>query len=77
MAIKMVDVTVHIDEDISHNDRESLRERMLKKKGVLAASYHDTQPHLMVVEYNPDVVSSKEILKTVEGIGVHAELIGM
>jgi hypothetical protein len=30
-----------------------------------------------MVEYNPDVVSSKNLLEVVESLGVHAELIGL
>jgi hypothetical protein len=73
----MTDVTVHIDENITHNDREALRDRILAQKGVMAAVYHDDKPHLLMVEYDPDAVSSREILKTVTSVGVHAELIGM
>lgn len=77
MKTKMVDVTVHIDENTSRGDRESLRDKVLAHDGVFAAAYHDEKPHFIIVEYNPDVVSSKDILKIVKNTGVHAELIGM
>nr|WP_197703250.1 hypothetical protein [Sulfurifustis variabilis] len=68
---------LHIDENITHNDREELRDRVLAREGVMAAAYHDDKPHLLVVEYDPDVVSARAILEIVKGIGVHAELIGL
>lgn len=77
MGTKMVDVMVHIDEDITHNERESLRDKVLARDGVMAASCHDKTPHLLMVEYDPDVLSSKAILDTVETAGVHAELVGL
>ncbi|BAU49735.1 ATP-binding protein [Sulfurifustis variabilis] len=77
MGTKMVDVMLHIDENITHNDREELRDRVLAREGVMAAAYHDDKPHLLVVEYDPDVVSARAILEIVKGIGVHAELIGL
>lgn len=77
MSTRMADVTVHIDEAISHNELEALRDKVLQQKGVIAAAYHDEKPHLMMVEYDPDAVTSKNILKTVESAGVHAELVGL
>lgn len=77
MGTKMVDVMLHIDEDITRNERESLRDRVLARDGVMAAAYHDKTPHLLVVEYDPDVLSSKAILDIVETAGVHAELVGL
>jgi len=38
--------------------------------------YHDTQPHLMIVEYNQDETTPKELLHAVTDFGLHAELIG-
>jgi hypothetical protein len=77
MSEKMADVTVHIDETISHNERESLRDKVLQQTGVMAAACRDEKPHLMMVEYDPDAVSSRDILKIVKSAGVHAELVGL
>jgi len=77
MSAKMVDVTIHINESITHTDRESLRDKLLKKSGVMAAVYHDEKPRLMIIEYDPDTISTGDILKTVKSTGVHAELVGL
>lgn len=77
MSTKMVDVMLHIDEKITHNERELLRDAVLARDGVMAAAYHDEKPHLLVVEYDPDILSSQAILEIVKEIGVHAELIGL
>lgn len=77
MEAKMVDVTLHLDEDTGHEQREGLRDRLLQVGGVMAADYRDEKPHLMVVEYNPDVISSGEILAIAKEGGLHAELIGL
>lgn len=77
MGTKRVDVMLHIDEHTTGNEREALRDKVLARDGVMAASYRDKTPHLLVVEYDPDVVSSKAILDTVETGGVHAELVGL
>ena len=77
MTIKMVDVTLHLDEDVSNEDREKFRDSLLGLNGVMAAASPDERPHLVTIEYNPDEINSSEFLKTAQGRGLHAELIGM
>ena len=57
MATQMADIIMHIDENTTHEDRERLRDELLGMDGVMAASYHDEKPHLMVMAYDPDVVN--------------------
>jgi hypothetical protein len=77
MDTKLADVTLHIDETTTHNDRESFRDALLGMEGVIAAAYHDERPHLMLIEYNPDTLKSIEFVQAAEKIGLHAELIGL
>jgi hypothetical protein len=77
MTIKMVDVTLHLDEDVSNEDREKFRDSLLDLNGVMAAASPDERPHLVTIEYNPDEINSSEFLKAAQGRGLHAELIGM
>ena len=76
MDTKLAEVTLHIDEDTSHDERESFRDALLAMDGVLAAAYHDERPHLILIEYNPDVINSIEFVNTAKKHGQHAELIG-
>jgi hypothetical protein len=77
MTEKMVDVTIHIDETVAAEEREGIQDKLRSLDGVMAAASHDHTPHLMVVEYNPELIDSRKILDTVTDSGVHAELIGM
>ena len=77
MDTKMVDVTIHIDETTRHDEREDLKSCLLNMDGVMAAASHDEKPHLMVIEYNPDMVDSTEFLDVVKQQGLHGELIGL
>lgn len=77
MSDNMADITIHIDENTTHDAREELRDALLAMGGVMAAAYHDERPHLMIIEYNPDVVDSAAFLRTVSNRGLHAELIGL
>ena len=77
MSTKMVDVTLHIDENVNHEDRERLRDQILIMNGVLSADHHDKHPHLLVIEYDPEVTNSSNFLEIVRQRGLHAELIGL
>lgn len=77
MGTNMADITLHIDENTSHNDRESIRDMLLAMNGVMAADCKDEKPHLMIVEYDPDVINSSKFLQAVSKHGLHAELVGM
>ncbi|MDW3095529.1 MAG: ATP-binding protein [Gammaproteobacteria bacterium] len=77
METKMVDVLIHIDPETNHEQREFLRDLLLEHDGVDAAAYHDEKPHLMMIEYDPDEVTSKQLLDVVTKQNVHAELVGL
>ena len=77
MSTTMLDVTLHIDENTSHDEREDLRDVFLKKTGVMSADYRDATPHLMIVGFDPEDISSSELLAMVKRNGYHAELIAM
>ena len=77
MGTKMTDVTLHIDENTSHDEREHFRDSLLNLNGVMAAASQDAQPHLMVVEYDPDTINSSEFLEAASKSGLHAELVGL
>jgi hypothetical protein len=70
-------VTLHIDEDTTHAERENLRDRLLGRDGVFSASCHDERPHLMLIEYNPDIINSMEFVTEASNRGLHVELIGL
>lgn len=77
MSNKMTDVIVHIDEETTHDEREKLRDYFLERSGVVTADYKETAPHLMIVGYDPDDISSHEILSGAQRHGYHAELVSM
>ena len=77
MNTKLAEVTLHIDEDTSHDERESFRNVLLAMDGVMTAAYHDEKPHLILIEYNPDAINSVEFVNAVKVHGRHAELIGL
>jgi len=77
MSDTMLDVTLHIDEETTHEEREDLRDTFLRKKGVMTADCRDERPHLMIVGFDPENVTSVELLAMAKNQGYHAELIAM
>lgn len=77
MNIQMTDVTLHIDETLDENDLDIVEEDLRENDGVISVHREENRPHLMMVEYNPDRVTSRNILNTVTSQGLHAELIGL
>jgi hypothetical protein len=76
MGTKLAEVTFHIDEETTHDERESFRDILLGMGGVVAAAYHDEKPHLMLIEYDPDAINSMAFVDAARNRGLHAELIG-
>jgi len=77
MIPKMVDVLVHTDEELHQRGQDDLHDTVRGLKGVFSVRIPTNKPHLMLVEYNPDWTSSREILGSVAHKGLHAELVGL
>ena len=75
--MEMADVTVHINEALDHEHRTQLADTVRAHKGVMAVAHHDEKSHLMIIEYDPGTVTSRELLQVALDQGVHAQLIGL
>jgi hypothetical protein len=77
MNVHFADILVHMDEDLSAEQRARIEDDLRAIDGVVSVHNPDDRPHLAVVEYVPDKTSSDEILQTVTRPGVRAELVGL
>ncbi len=75
--IKLADVTIHIDADASAEVRSKVEAALRGLDDVVSVHMPEDKPHLIVVEYNPDKVSSGVLLGAVREMAGHAELIGL
>jgi hypothetical protein len=71
-----IDITMHIDENTTHEDREILRDELLSTDGVMAAAYQNEKSHLIVMSYDPDALKSIS-LSLHKNKRIHAELVGL
>ncbi|MBF0188460.1 MAG: hypothetical protein HQL50_11110 [Magnetococcales bacterium] len=70
MDIDLVDITIHIDEELDTEKRSLLEQYIRQHKGVVSVHYKQVEkPHLMVVLYNPDETNSQEVLTGVRSFG--------
>ena len=77
MDISLVDITLHIDENLNAEQKGTLEESLRALDGVISVHNSEKTPHLSIVQYNPDKINSKSILKRITDQGAHAELIGL
>ena len=77
MSTTMLDITLHIDEETTHDEREDLRDAFLSKNGVMTADCRDERPHLMIVGYDPEDITAIELLATAQNRGYCAEMIAL
>lgn len=77
MEISIADVLVHIDESLSKEGLAKLEEAVRGDECVVSASVPVGKMHLMLVAYNPECTSAKNILIKVKEQGVNAELVGL
>ena len=76
MSDHIVNIVVHIDENLSDDQIQTMQKDISYAGGVYSACVHERTPHLMVVDYDPMETQSIALLHNVRNHGVHAELIG-
>jgi len=77
MNIDLADVTLHVDETLDSEKLIQLENAFRQREGVVSVHVDQKRPHLFVLEYNPMMVHSKDLVKIPEFEGLHAELIGL
>lgn len=75
--IKLVDVTIHIDKETDEGTRQQIEAALRTLNGVVSVHMPTNEPHLIVVEYNPDETTSSHLLTLVKELAGHAEMIGL
>ncbi len=77
MDINLADVTIHIDETLDDDGRNKLEDAFRDRDGVVSVLINPERPHLVVVEYNPQVIKSRDLVDIPRFSGLHGELVGL
>ena len=75
--MKTADVAIHIDDTLDREKHVQIVTLLNAHIGVATVIANDEKPHMLVVKYNPDEVTSSELLQIVLDADGHAELIGL
>lgn len=65
-------LVMHIDNDLDLQRRRELENTIERQTGVSSAHFNERRPHLMVIDYDSDLVSSSEILHRINSNNLQA-----
>lgn len=74
--MNLCDVLVHINEELSAEQRNALEEDMRGLSGVVAPRFNPGQDHLMLVAFDSNKVTHASLLGKVRTHGYKAQLVG-
>ena len=79
MDIHLADVTLHVDEELNQEARDALEDALRQRDGVVSVHFNTNaaHPHLAIIEFNPEKVSSRDLLSILQYQGYHGELVGL
>ena len=79
MNVNLADVTLHVDEELSSEQRARLDEALRARDGVVSVHFNTDKahPHLAVIEFVPEKVKPQDLLTIVKSQGYHGELLGL
>lgn len=77
MSVVIADVMLHIKEALDTSLLEQIKQGLLNLEGVDRASYQSNIPHLMIVEYDSEVINAQAVLSFVREQGYNASLVGL
>jgi len=73
---KTVEIVVHVEETLGDERRKGLVDALEGVSGIKAAEFCPLRYHLMLVQYNRDLMTSQDVLGKVSAQNIHAKLIG-
>ncbi len=68
-------LVMHISDNLDSGHRRKLENSIQLQSGVSSALFNQDRPHLMVVNYDPNQISSRQILAELSSNRVHASRI--
>jgi hypothetical protein len=74
--ISTMDMTIHIDENLSEESRKAVIDKLLALNGVESAAINPNAVHILFVVFDPKNLTTHDVLNVVKSAGVHAEWTG-
>lgn len=77
MQDEIVNVMVHVNEDMDEFTLNALEDAMRGDRGVVSVGHNPKNPHLLLVAYDSAVARSSTFMHQFQDRGMHAQLVGM
>jgi len=75
--MKPVDVLVHVSERPDNIAQENIIGALFQLPGVAMARFNMDKPNLLFVSYNPEAISSSDIIGEIRKAGHSGHLVGL
>lgn len=76
MSQHNADVVVHINERLDEGALQHLEDDLKQNMGVVRVVHNPRRPHLLMVDFDAEVIRSGMLLDEIRGLGMHAQLVG-
>jgi hypothetical protein len=76
MTERIADIVVHVNETLDEETLRTLEDEVFDKVGVVAVGHNPDHPHLLMVAYDSEVIHPTNLLGSIRGHGLHAQLVG-
>jgi hypothetical protein len=77
MQPAIADFMIHVNETLSDADMTRLADSVCNGDCVMSACVSQDDPHLMIVNYDSNCGSVRDIIGRVSRMGVHAQAVGL
>lgn len=69
-------VVMHIDEKLTNEQIHEIEKQLSSVDGVTSACVHVRTPHLFVIDYDPELTHTGQLLQEVKSRRLSAQLVG-
>jgi hypothetical protein len=75
-TMHVTDMVMHIGNSLGEQSRRNIEQALSGIGGIIQAHFNEKRPHLMLVSYDTDSISSFEVMARVSGQQLCAERVG-
>lgn len=75
--MKYSDVLIHINDEINVDEQDNFVAQLENLDGVNAPRFNKEKNHLILVSYDPNIISSLTLLNKIKEQGFEAQLVGL
>ena len=70
-----ITIVFHVDEALDEENKKRIEFQMLNVAGISGLELDRFRPHLLIISYSPSLIEAYKILRQIENLNLHAQLI--